>query len=106
MDWHKWNQLQISAGKTKELVVGIHRCKHSPPTPVNIQGTDIVMVESYKSLDVQLDDKLDWTNNTNALFKKGRGRLYLLMNLLECTGTRDDFVGLWSAQQDFIYYFF
>ncbi len=73
--------LQISAGKTKELVVDFCRCKHTPPTPVNIQGMDIEMVKSHKYLGVCLDNKLDWTDTTNALYRKGHSRLYLLTRL-------------------------
>lgn len=37
----------------------LRRCKHSPPTTVNIQGTDVEMVEPHKYLGVRLDNKLD-----------------------------------------------
>ncbi len=42
--------------------------------PVNIQGTDIEMVISYKYLGVHLKNKLGWTDNTPALYKKGQSR--------------------------------
>ncbi|KAI4895189.1 hypothetical protein NFI96_023720 [Prochilodus magdalenae] len=74
------NCLQISAGITKELVVDFRRAKHSPPVPVNIQGMDIEIVRSYKYLGVHLN-KLDWTDNTAALYKKGQSRLHLLRRL-------------------------
>ncbi|KAI3373368.1 hypothetical protein L3Q82_006657 [Scortum barcoo] len=37
-DWCLRNNLQINAGKTKELVVDFRRRRHSPPAPVSIQG--------------------------------------------------------------------
>ncbi|KAI3356653.1 hypothetical protein L3Q82_003287 [Scortum barcoo] len=37
-DWCLRNNLQINAGKTKELVVDFRRRSHSPPAPVSIQG--------------------------------------------------------------------
>ena len=46
VEWCQRNRLQINAGKTKELVVDFHRCKHSSPVPVNIQGMDTEMVKS------------------------------------------------------------
>ena len=52
----------------------LHRCKHSP-IPVNIQGMDIEMVKSHKHLDVHLNNKLHWSDNTNVLCKKGQSRL-------------------------------
>ncbi|KAI3355924.1 hypothetical protein L3Q82_004471 [Scortum barcoo] len=57
-DWCLRNNLQINAGKTKELVVvDFRRRSHSPPAPVSIQGTDIDTVKSYKYLGVHLNDK-------------------------------------------------
>lgn len=32
----------LNVGKTKEIVMDFHRCAHSPSTPMNIQGRDIV----------------------------------------------------------------
>ncbi|KAI3357979.1 hypothetical protein L3Q82_003006 [Scortum barcoo] len=80
-DWCLRNNLQINDGKTKELVVDFRRCRHSPPAPVSIQGTDIDTVKSYKYLGVHLNDSLDWSDNTNALVKKGNSRLFLLRRL-------------------------
>ncbi|KAI3354945.1 hypothetical protein L3Q82_004738 [Scortum barcoo] len=58
-DWCLRNNLQINAGKTKELVVDFRRRSHSPPAPVSIQGMDIDTVKSYKYLGVHLNDSLD-----------------------------------------------
>lgn len=44
---------------------------------MNIQGMDIEMVKCYKYLD-HLNNKLDWMDNTNALYKKDQSRIYLL----------------------------
>ncbi len=41
---------------------------------MNIQGMDIEMVKAYKYPGVHLNNKLDWTDNTNALYKKGQSR--------------------------------
>ncbi|KAF7711488.1 hypothetical protein HF521_000499, partial [Silurus meridionalis] len=42
---------------------------------------DIVRVDSYKYLGVHLNNKLDWTDNTEAIYKKGQSRLFLLRRL-------------------------
>lgn len=42
---------------------------------------DIEQVDSYKYLGVHLNNKLDWTHNTDALYRKGQSRLYLLRRL-------------------------
>ena len=75
VDWCQRYRLQINEGTTKELVVAFRRRSFCPPTLVNIQGTDIEMVTCYKSLGVHLNNKLDWTHNTTALYKKGQSRL-------------------------------
>ncbi|KAI3355059.1 hypothetical protein L3Q82_017935, partial [Scortum barcoo] len=61
------SSVQINAEKTKELVVDFHRRSHSPPAPLNSQGTDIHILKSYKYTVVHLNSNLDWTDNTDAL---------------------------------------
>ena len=48
---------------------------------MNIQGRDIETVVDYKYLAVHLNTKLDWSTNTDALYKKGLSRLHLLRGL-------------------------
>ncbi|XP_056229635.1 uncharacterized protein LOC130167451 [Seriola aureovittata] len=86
VSWCKINQLQLNASKTKEMIVNPRR-KTSHFTPVNIQGLDIEVVENYKFLGVHLNNKLDWSTNTHALYKKGQSRLHLLRRLRSsCVG--------------------
>ncbi|TWW66685.1 hypothetical protein D4764_20G0007170 [Takifugu flavidus] len=63
-----------------EVVIDFSR-KASHTAPINIQGLDIEIVEEYKYLGVHLNNKLDWTHNTDALYKKGQSRLHLLRRL-------------------------
>ncbi|KAM9781174.1 uncharacterized protein ACBT44_022485 [Syngnathus typhle] len=58
-DGDETEYLQINSGKTKELVVDFRRRK-DPPSPVNIQGTDVEIVDSYKYLGVHMNNELDW----------------------------------------------
>ena len=39
------------------------------------------MVDSYRFLGVELNNKLDWSNNTEALYRKGQSRLFFLRRL-------------------------
>ncbi|KAF7644467.1 hypothetical protein LDENG_00221510 [Lucifuga dentata] len=71
VDWCGMNHLHINASKTKEMVIDFRR-KSPPTTLVNIQGLDIETVESYKYLGVHLNNKLDWSINTDVLYKKGQ----------------------------------
>ncbi|TWW62388.1 hypothetical protein D4764_04G0010350 [Takifugu flavidus] len=81
VEWSLRNNLQINAGKTKELVVDFRRRINPPPALVNILGTDVDVVESHKCLGVHLNNNLDWTHNTDALVKKGNSTLFLLRRL-------------------------
>ncbi|CAM4427607.1 unnamed protein product [Leuciscus chuanchicus] len=81
VDWCQRNHLRINAGKTREMVVDFLRRRPALPPLVNIQGRDIERVDTYKYLGVHLNNKLDWTHNTNALYKRGQSRLYFLRRL-------------------------
>ncbi|XP_015257803.1 PREDICTED: ladderlectin-like [Cyprinodon variegatus] len=55
--------------------------KTPPSLPRNIQEQDIETVESFKYLGFQVNDKLDWTHNSNTLYKKGQNCLHFLRRL-------------------------
>ena len=42
---------------------------------------EVEVVEEYKCLGVHLDNRLDWTRNTDAVYKKGQSKLYFLRML-------------------------
>ncbi|TWW62601.1 hypothetical protein D4764_04G0012480, partial [Takifugu flavidus] len=63
--WCRENHLQLNVTKTKEVVVDFSK-SNSPPCPVCISGKDVEIVPAYKFLGVQLDNKLEWTTNTDA----------------------------------------
>ena len=75
--WCGTNHLHLNTTKTKELVVDFRRRK-SAPSPISINGVTVDVVSDYKFLGVHLDNKLDWTKNTEAVYKKGQSRLYFL----------------------------
>ncbi|KAI3360467.1 hypothetical protein L3Q82_002363 [Scortum barcoo] len=50
---------------------------------VAIRGTEVDIVDSYKYLGVHLDNKLDWTINTAAIYKKGDVRSLSLPGTFE-----------------------
>lgn len=78
--WCGENHLQLNVDKTKEMVVNFSRT-HTPPLPISISGTDVEQVTSYRYLGVTLDCKLQWSLNTELLYKKGLSRLYFLRKL-------------------------
>ncbi|TWW52968.1 hypothetical protein D4764_0216870 [Takifugu flavidus] len=77
--WSRENLLQLNVTKTKEMVVDFRKSK-SPPSPVCISGKDVEIVSSYRSLGVQLDNKLEWSTNTDAVYK-AMSRLCFLRRL-------------------------
>ncbi|KAI5615474.1 gastrula zinc finger protein XlCGF28.1-like [Silurus asotus] len=49
--------------------------------PVNINGTEVERVSSFKFLGVHISEDLSWQQNTSALVKKAQQRLYFLRSL-------------------------
>ncbi|TWW59213.1 hypothetical protein D4764_06G0007430 [Takifugu flavidus] len=78
--WSMENLLQLNVTKTKEMVVDFSKSK-SPPSPVCISGKEVEIVPFYRFLGVQLDNKLEWSTNTDAVYKKAMSRLYFLRRL-------------------------
>ena len=50
-------------------------------TLVIIKGEQVEMVDSCKYLGLHVNKKLDWSDNTDALYKKGQSRLFFLRRL-------------------------
>ncbi|KAI4899252.1 hypothetical protein NFI96_012202, partial [Prochilodus magdalenae] len=74
------NNLLLNTSKTKELVVDFRRAR--PLTqPVSIEGVEVEMVKTYRYLGLHLDERLDWSANTDILYRKGQSRLYFLWRL-------------------------
>jgi len=80
VEWCGLNHLLLNIAKTKELVVDFRK-QPTHPKPVSIRGTEVDIVEEKKYLGVHIDNKMDWTINTEALYKKGQSRLYFLQRL-------------------------
>ena len=79
-DWCNENCLLLNTSKTKEMVIDFRRSKHQLQ-PVSMRGEVIEEVQTYKYLGVHLDNKLDWSTNTDALYRKGQSRLFFLRRL-------------------------
>lgn len=78
--------MQLNVVKTKEIVIDFSRRLHPPPSPVCIGGINVEIVKSYKYLGVELDNKLEWSTNTEAVYKKGLSQLYFLWKLRSFNG--------------------
>ncbi|KAK5866698.1 hypothetical protein PBY51_020867 [Eleginops maclovinus] len=79
--WCDNNHLKLNISKTKELVLDFRRSMKRSLTPITIRGEEVEVVNSYKFLGVQLNNKLDWSDNTDALFRKAQSKLFFLKGL-------------------------
>ena len=78
--WCSNNHLVLNTSKTKEMIVDFRRSKNQHSS-VSILGKEVEIVEEYKYLGVQLDNRLEWKCNTEYIYKKGQSRLYFLRKL-------------------------
>ncbi len=56
--WCRSNSLQLNTTKTKEMVVDFRRLRPHLQ-PVSIEGVGVEMVQTYRYLGLELDDRLD-----------------------------------------------
>ncbi|KAF7651073.1 hypothetical protein LDENG_00116440, partial [Lucifuga dentata] len=68
--WCEANYLNLNIGKTKELVIDPQK-KKNVASPVLIKNQTVEIVSSYNYLGVHIDSKLNWSQNVNAVLKKG-----------------------------------
>uniref|UniRef100_A0A3Q3FR50 Centrosomal protein 78 n=1 Tax=Labrus bergylta TaxID=56723 RepID=A0A3Q3FR50_9LABR len=80
VEWTGRYHLILNLDKTREMVINFRRKRTEPP-PLCILGEDVSVVEEYKYLVVNIDDRLNWKANTQAVYKKGMSRLYFLRKL-------------------------
>ncbi|KAI4878333.1 hypothetical protein NFI96_010154 [Prochilodus magdalenae] len=80
VEWCTTNHLKLNITKTKEMCIDFRRSRSSQQ-PISIKGFDMEVIRSYKYLGVHLDEKLDWSVNTDTVYKKAQSRLYFLRRL-------------------------
>ncbi|KAF7706728.1 gastrula zinc finger protein XlCGF28.1-like, partial [Silurus meridionalis] len=79
--WCATNNLTLNATKTKELIVDFQKSNSGRHLPVNINGTEVERVSSFKFLGVHISEDLSLQQNMSALVKKAQQRLYFLRSL-------------------------
>ncbi|KAI4885265.1 hypothetical protein NFI96_001101 [Prochilodus magdalenae] len=80
VEWCTTNHLKLNITKTKEMCIDFRRSRPSQQ-PISIKGVDVEVVRSYRYLGVHLDERLDWSVNTDMVYKKAQSRLYFLRRL-------------------------
>ncbi|KAI4882201.1 hypothetical protein NFI96_003940, partial [Prochilodus magdalenae] len=78
--WCAANNLSLNVSKTKELITDFRKGGRTH-TPLNIGGTLVERVSSFKFLGVHLAEDLTWTTNTSHLVRKAQQRLHFLRRL-------------------------
>ncbi|KAI4886435.1 hypothetical protein NFI96_011889 [Prochilodus magdalenae] len=79
-EWCSTNNLSLNVSKTKELIIDFRKGGRTH-TPLNIGGTLVERVSSFKFLGVHLAEDLTWTTNTSHLVRKAQQRLHFLPRL-------------------------
>merc|ERR1712002_51291 len=72
-----------NSSKTKEMIIDFRNSKPVEPRscPIELDGENIEVVNSYKYLGTTITDCLKWDIHCKALYKKGQQRLYFLRKL-------------------------
>ena len=79
-EWCDEHNLHLNVSKTKELIFDFRK-KSEGHEPLFLHGKEVEQVGEYKYLGTTITNTLDWTENVNALTKKGKQRLYFLRKL-------------------------
>ncbi|KAK3518337.1 hypothetical protein QTP86_003647 [Hemibagrus guttatus] len=79
--WCKANILSLNVEKKKEMVVDF-RSTQSEHSPLNINGSNVEIIQSIKFLGVHLAEDLTWLLNTSSITKKAQQHLYFLRRLI------------------------
>ena len=81
--WCKDNHIVLNVKKTKEMIFDFRKKKVFDPfnSPILLDGDAIEMVHSYRYLGTEIDDHLNWGEQTKAVSLKCNQKLYFLRKL-------------------------
>ena len=74
------NYLELNVSKTKEMVIDFRQTRPDPQ-PVDIKGSAVARVDTYKYLGIVLNNKLSWGDHVDFIVKKLNSRMYCLRKL-------------------------
>ena len=81
---HKWlleSGLHLNAAKTKCMLIHSCRRRSLPPLEIQLNGTSIQQVQSYKYLGVVISDTLSWSQHIDLVCSKAAKGIGLLRQL-------------------------
>ncbi len=70
--------LLLNISKTKERIVDFGKKQGRNYTPLNINGSSVERVDSFKYLGVHITEGLTWVLHTDSAVRKARQRLFHL----------------------------
>ncbi|KAI5109546.1 gastrula zinc finger protein XlCGF28.1-like, partial [Silurus meridionalis] len=85
--WCQENNLLLNVSKTKELIMDFSTKRERSYQPLNICGTPVERVDSFRYLGVHITQDLSWSYNltwslnTSSITKKAQQHLYFLRRL-------------------------
>ena len=79
-EWCDRNYLELNVKKTKEMVVDFRTSEHVH-TPLSIHNEAVETVTDYKYLGTIIDNKFNFNQNVNAIYRKANSRLYFVRKL-------------------------
>ena len=79
--WCQVNNLLLNVSKTKELIVDFGKKQGRNYAPLNINGSSVERVDSFKYLGVHITEGLTWGLHTDSVVRKARQRLFHLRRL-------------------------
>jgi hypothetical protein len=80
LTWSQMNNMKINPTKTKEMLVSFsNEAPHVPAISVN--NHELERVSHCTLLGVHINDKLNWHDHVDKMFKKSSSRLYLISQL-------------------------
>ena len=74
------NYLELNVSKTKEMVIDFRQTRPDPQT-VDIKGSAVARVDTYRYLGIVLNNKLSWGDHVDFIVKKLNSRMYCLRKL-------------------------
>ena len=74
------NHLELNVSKTKEMLIDF-RLTSPDPQLVDIKGSSVARVDTYKYLGIVLNNKLSWGDHVDFIVKKLNSHMYCLRKL-------------------------
>ena len=88
VQWCHDNNLELNVQKTKEIIVDFRK-NPDKVEPLNTNGSEVEIVDSFKFLGVHISNDLKWVTHVDSIVRKAQQRLFFLRRL-RSFGVRQD----------------